>query len=387
MWENKRLGSYKVSIITVSYNSADTIEQTIQSVVRQSYKEMEYIMIDGASTDGTQEIIGKYAGCLGYYVSEKDDGLYDAMNKGIKRASGDIIGIINSDDWYEDGAVEHIVQYFEDHPDMDAVYGNMVIRNEYGEETLDIPQPLGNFGWMMPFGHSSVFVKKGIYEKFGVFDTQYKIASDHELLLRFYINKVRFGYLDRIVAYFRLGGLSTRKVREVIEEKYLISKIYAADFPNHREIADKIEEIYEWGLFEAEILLDSRFLPQQMNRYFHEDVKNIIIFGTGIWGERCRKALEGTGVKIMYLTDNNQAKWDTEYHGVKIINPDELKDMAAYVLIAVKEYGEEIRKQLGAMGNGMLKYVGIDELKKVFKEDKKRQSHEITDTEGSMLPI
>ena len=360
------MDSYKVSIVTVSYNSADTIEQTIQSVVRQSYKEMEYIMIDGASTDGTQQIIEKYAGYLGYYVSEKDDGLYDAMNKGIAHASGDIIGIINSDDWYEDGAVEHIVQYFKDNPDMDAVYGNMVIRNEYGEETLDIPQPLENFGWMMPFGHSSVFVKKEVYEKFGVFDTRYKIASDHELLVRFYINKVRFGYLNRIIAYFRLGGISTRKAREVMEEKYLISKTYAADFPNQREVVDKIEEIHEWGLFEAEILLDSGFLPRQMNRYFREDVKRIIIFGTGIWGERCRKALEGTGVKVMYFTDNNQAKWDTEYHGVKIINPDQLKDMTAHVLVAVKEYGEEIRKQLRSMGNGRLQYVGIDELKAVF---------------------
>lgn len=104
--------NYKVSIITVVYNGAKTIEQTIQSVLNQTYENIEYIVIDGASNDGTQALVEKYVDNISYYISEKDNGLYYAMNKGIRKATGDIIGIINSDDWYGENAIKDIVDHF-----------------------------------------------------------------------------------------------------------------------------------------------------------------------------------------------------------------------------------------------------------------------------------
>lgn len=125
--------SCKVSIITVVYNGAGTIEQTIKSVLGQTYKNIEYIIIDGASTDGTQQIVEKYVDKIAYYVSEKDEGLYYAMNKGIGKATGEIIGIINSDDWYDINAVKNIVGLFSK-KDAEVVYGNTIVVAEDGTE-------------------------------------------------------------------------------------------------------------------------------------------------------------------------------------------------------------------------------------------------------------
>ena len=130
------LNNVKVSIITVSFNSVKTIEQTIKSVINQTYKSIEYIIIDGASTDGTQQVIEKYKDRISFYVSEKDDGLYYAMNKGIEHASGDIVGIINSDDWYVEDAVENMVVCMLE-TDADLAYGKVVNINTDGrEETI-----------------------------------------------------------------------------------------------------------------------------------------------------------------------------------------------------------------------------------------------------------
>ena len=198
----------KVSIITVTYNGVKTIEQTIQSVLRQTYKNIEYILIDGLSTDGTQQIIEQYIDNIDYFVSEKDEGLYYAMNKGLKRATGDIIGIINCDDWLVEDAVASVVDYFERH-DVDLTYGNIVCVTEQGEEKLLIPDSLDKIWYRMVVPHPSVFIKKEIYERFGCFNTKYKLSSDYELMLRLYNKGIHFGYINEKITYFRMGGLST----------------------------------------------------------------------------------------------------------------------------------------------------------------------------------
>ena len=128
--------NYKVSIITVVYNGAKTIEQTIQSVLNQTYENIEYIVIDGASNDGTQALVEKYVDNISYYISEKDNGLYYAMNKGIRKATGDIIGIINSDDWYGENAIKDIVDHFREN-DVDLVYGQMITISENEKENIN----------------------------------------------------------------------------------------------------------------------------------------------------------------------------------------------------------------------------------------------------------
>lgn len=185
---NKNL---KVSIITVVYNGASTIEKTINSVIRQDYDNIEYIIVDGASTDGTIEIINKYIEHIDIFVSEPDCGIYDAMNKGIEAATGNIVGFINSDDWYINNVIRNIVECFE-RTDAEIVHGEVQIVERNGElgkitdwnhnyETI--------YEAMLP--HPAIFAKMSVFKKYGAFDIEYKIASDFDWLLRCYIAGVK----------------------------------------------------------------------------------------------------------------------------------------------------------------------------------------------------
>ncbi|MBD5449609.1 MAG: glycosyltransferase [Lachnospiraceae bacterium] len=355
--------NYKVSIITVVYNGAKTIEQTIQSVLQQSYKNIEYIIIDGLSTDGTQQIIEKYAQDLSYYVSEKDDGLYYAMNKGIERATGDIIGIINSDDWYDENAVKDIVECFREN-DVELVYGKVAKISEEHRVRITRKEPLDRMWYGMPLSHPAVFVKKDVYDRLGGFDVNYRVASDYELLLRFYAGKVKFGYVDKVIAYFREGGITTKRTKENRTDVYKISMSYVDKCPYKEYALSQIKERYDWRGFEIAIKDAKEMLGNLLCDYFHETIKSIIIFGTGIWGEECYKALADGEVEILYFADNDAAKWDTEFYGIKVIAPSKLQDMDSYVLIAVKESGEEIKQQL--VDNKKLKCVSIKELQTMY---------------------
>lgn len=208
----------KISIITVSYNSISTIRNTFDSVLNQTYSNIEYIIIDGKSTDGTVEIIKKYEpqfkGRM-IWISQPDRGLYDAMNKGIKMATGDIIGILNSDDFFSsDKIVENIAKSFAN-KNLDAVYGDIKFVNPsdttktvryYSSKIFKI--------WLFRFGfmpaHPSFYVKRSIYEKYGLYELDYKIAADYDLLIRYlYKYKIKTKYIPICLVTMRTGGAST----------------------------------------------------------------------------------------------------------------------------------------------------------------------------------
>lgn len=206
----------KVSIITPSFNSVHTIVDTINSVAQQTYPHIEYIVIDGGSTDGTTEILQAHTHLIHHWVSETDRGIYDAMNKGIQCATGDIIAILNSDDFYvHDEVIQRVVQQFK-RTRADSIYGDLqyvalhncakVIRHwasgqYYRRNFL--------YGWMPP--HPSFFVKRKIYDNFGLFDTRLNTSADYELMLRFlYKNKVSSHYLPELLVRMRAGGASNR---------------------------------------------------------------------------------------------------------------------------------------------------------------------------------
>ena len=212
----------RISIITVCYNNSQTIEATIKSVVSQDYKNIEYILVDGASTDNTLQIIDRYKEQLSTIVSEKDNGIYFAINKGIALAQGDIIAILHADDFYADKTViSQVVKAFE-MSQSDTVYGDLqyvnrnettrVIRNwKAGSYSPD------NFlkGWMPP--HPSFFARRDCYLKFGSFNTALKSSADYELMLRFlYKNKCSTAYIPEILVKMRAGGQSNRSLRNRI---------------------------------------------------------------------------------------------------------------------------------------------------------------------------
>lgn len=212
----------KISIITVTYNSAATLEETIQSVVKQSYSDIEYIIVDGKSNDDTLKIIEKYKNHISKIISEKDHGLYDALNKGIAMASGDIIGILHSDDFYiHENVISHYADTFLKQK-VDSVYADLFYVDKTNTTKIIRKWKSGNYssgsfvnGWMPP--HPTFFVKKEVYQKYGHFNLDFKSAADYELMLRFIQKqKITIAYLPEFTVKMRVGGKSNVTVQNRI---------------------------------------------------------------------------------------------------------------------------------------------------------------------------
>ncbi len=219
----------KVSIITVCFNSAATLENTILSIESQDYPNIEYIVVDGASMDGTLAIIEKHKTRINKFISEKDNGMYFAINKGISLATGDIIGLLHSDDFYvRNDVISRVVKRFEE-SGADAVYGDLqyVKRNDPKEIVRNwIAKPYESnmflFGWMPP--HPTFFVKKECIENYGNYNTSLHFAADYELMLRLvHKHGIKVSYLHELLVRMRIGGISntpfTNRIRVNLEER------------------------------------------------------------------------------------------------------------------------------------------------------------------------
>lgn len=225
----------RVSIITICYNREATIGKAIESVLQQDYPHIEYIVIDGNSSDGTTAIIQSYEDKISTFVSEPDKGMYDALNKGLRLATGDIIGLMHSDDeFYDATVVSQIVAGFKNNVATDGVYGDGIYVSNDAEEKM-IRNRIGgdyNFkrlkkGWL-PL-HPTVYLKKSVIEKYGYYNLNFKIASDTEFLLRYlFKNKIKMTYLSTYMVKMRMGGLSTsyKRAFEVLIEDYRIYKYH-----------------------------------------------------------------------------------------------------------------------------------------------------------------
>lgn len=208
----------RISVITATYNSGRTIGDTLESVLRQTYSDVELIVVDGASRDDTMDVVRRYEPHFGgrlHWTSEPDRGIYDAMNKGIARATGDVIGILNSDDFYtSDTVLERVAEAMQG-DDVDAVYGDI----HYVRDG-DLPRCVRYYSsrpfrrWMMRLGfmpaHPSFYCRREVYERCGTFDTTYRVAADFENLLRLiYVNRIKTRYLPMDFVTMRTGGAST----------------------------------------------------------------------------------------------------------------------------------------------------------------------------------
>lgn len=218
MRKNIKETTMKISIITATYNSAATIKDTLKSVLAQTYNDIEYIVVDGLSKDNTLDIIKEYEPKFNgrmRWISEKDKGLYDAMNKGIAMATGDIVGILNSDDFYTSADIlETIANNMQDNT-TDAVYGDIhfVTDEDLGKcvryySSRIFSRGLMRYGFMP--AHPSFYCKRDVYTRYGAFNTKYKIGADFESLLRYiYVNRISTKYIERDFVTMRVGGAST----------------------------------------------------------------------------------------------------------------------------------------------------------------------------------
>jgi glycosyltransferase len=221
----------KVSIITICYNRKETIANAVESVLSQDYPDIEYIVIDGNSTDGTKQILQSYEGKINKFLSEPDKGMYDAINKGLKMATGEVIGLMHSDDeFYDHKVVSKIVELFQKSPSYDGIYGDGVYVTNDTQEKIVRDRIGGEYnykklksGWL-PL-HPTVYLKKEVIEKLGYYNLDFKIASDTEFLLRYlFKSKINLAYLNTYMVKMRMGGLSTSRSRalEVLYEDYRI---------------------------------------------------------------------------------------------------------------------------------------------------------------------
>lgn len=350
----------KVSIITVCFNSEKTIEQTIRSVIGQSYgiNNIEYIIIDGKSTDRTVEIVSKYRDKVSYFVSEPDKGIYDAMNKGIAVATGEIIGILNSDDWYEPDAIDNIVNCFEG-SDADIVHGKVRCVAEDGilsEEKK--PEALSQVWFFMPLWHPATFVKKEVYEKLGMFEVDYKIAADYEFILRCYVNDIKFVYLNKQLTNFRSTGISATKHIQSAEEANKVTMKYIEKAPDRPKVLCENDYRLKAAIFREKCESNPEMLISVLTQIRK---KKVVVWGTGIWGRTVVKALLKAGICVGYLVDSEKERQGKKMLGVEIKSPDVLVTDDVFLLIAIRKMNVDIKNQLIEWGVERDKYLFLEE--------------------------
>jgi glycosyltransferase len=252
----------KISIITAVYNNKEHIESCINSVKSQTYKNIEYIIIDGGSTDGTINNLELKTLAIGkrskneienfIFISEPDNGMYEAINKGIKFATGDIIGLLHSDDlFYDEHVIEKIAGVFKEE-EVDSVYSDLVYVYKDNPDKVLRYWKAGEFnygllknGWMPP--HPTFFVKKKIYDEFGGFDSSYKIAADYDLIMRFLAkHKISTAYLPEVTIKMRAGGKSNKSLNNIFRkssEDYKALKQNDFPFPLYTLVCKNIRKL------------------------------------------------------------------------------------------------------------------------------------------------
>ena len=352
-----------VSIITVCLNSEKTIEQTIKSVLGQTYKNIEYIIVDGQSSDGTLNIVNKYKSQIAKIVSEPDEGLYYAMNKGISMATGDIVGIINSDDWYEPYTVEEVVTCFHE-TNAAIVYGDLL---EVGVEQnqLMVLKNIEDLREDLKVPHPTFFVKKEVYDIYGQFDVQYKIAADLDFVLRILNKGIKFERVKKVLANFRMGGLSSRNDELCNKEIVQIGKKYCEEMDDQERLyyLKQIDNVYKGYYFNKLIENNpQKICDKVLTMLQYHNAENIVIFGSGKWGKSVGKVLLDNQVQLSYYVDNDQSKWGKTIDSVAVMSPQILENFNGVVLILINKYSSECLKQIEEMNNSKIECVDWKQL-------------------------
>lgn len=246
----------KISLITVCYNSSKTIEKTIQSVLAQTYKNLEYIVVDGASNDSTLEIIDTYRNQIAKVVSEKDHGMYDALNKGIALASGEVVGILNADDRFaSNDIIETVATHFTQNPATDCIIADIAFVDEKDKITRYYSSGTfkpSKFAWGFMPAHPTFYCKTTHFKTYGNYRLDFDIAADYELLIRFLkVNRLKFDYLRLLMVKMNLGGKSTNglkstlKINAEIRKACRLNGIYTNYFMLYSKYFTKVFEYFK----------------------------------------------------------------------------------------------------------------------------------------------
>lgn len=261
----------KISIITITFNSEKTVEETIRSIITQGYPNVEYLIIDGESKDSTLEIVNKYKDNIAVISSEPDKGISDAFNKGIAKATGEIIGIINSDDILLPGALQAVADAYD--PRVDVYSGNVLIWNDIDDKTC-ISKPELDFGKLkLQYGiaHPSRFIRKDAYERFGVYDIRFRYCMDVNLLCRFHQKGAKFIHIDKELAKFRMGATTSDPIYKKKEDYRLFVECYGGSRWDFRKLW--VHAILKYNMIKlSELIFGKNFRYTLQNNRFCKTV-------------------------------------------------------------------------------------------------------------------
>lgn len=338
----------KITIITVCFNSAKTIERTIKSVVAQNYEDLEYIIIDGGSRDGTLDIIEKYQDKIAICISEPDNGIYDAMNKGLSRIKGDIFAFLNSDDYYADGTLQKVNKYFET-SNADLVSGNIYLcANETIKKAVFDKQNREKMFFETIYPHPALFAKKELYIKHGGFDVSYRIAADTDWVMKVCLGGANVLCVEDYFTYFSEDGISFRKRYAALEEQYQVAHKYAR-LEEYMHLRKEIDDFYFIKLKQTEKWERLRNALAKKT----EDVKKLFdyskgyyIWGIGDRGMECMETFEKLGLHITGFIDSY--KNITKVNAYPVIRPEDI-EIENFICITPKGYEEEIICRLKEM--------------------------------------
>lgn len=344
-----------LSVITVVLNCVQTIEKTIKSVVNQEVEGVEYIVIDGGSTDGTLDIIRKYSDRIAYWVSEPDQGIYDAMNKGIMRATGEWVSFINANDWYEQDVFKRFVSYMKE-SSSELLYGKVkkIYHNKKDgyigiyKETNPEEIHAENL-----YCHQGLFIKRTMFDLIGLYDCKYKILADYDWILKAHNAGITPKFIDIDVANFTMGGISCsdgskKECRDIIVKNY-----------TRHEITKEIERKIGKQAFDYFHVFDNTIFNG-----FADLAKHFYIWGTGVYGKKCNDVLQTLKYDVLGFIDS---KYSNEvYLDRKVFKPTELlndekffEDKNALICVATEKYEDEIISILSKFGVSKDRYISI----------------------------
>ncbi len=339
------MGAYKISVITVTYNCAGTIGRTIDSVLSQRNADYEYIIIDGASTDGTKEIVDKYADKLDYFISEPDRGIYDAMNKGISHTKGDMIIFLNGDDYfYNENVLYEASQFFSD--DKTVVIGRVA----YGKKK-SIQIDMSNISspyYDIFYPHQATFIPKKLLDDLGMYSTDYKVSADFEWICRAIYNGISLKWIDVMISEFSLGGISS--TLQCLIDEYNISNKYMT-LTDDKCIDDMRSKAIDKAktYFFRYVLKDLKYLDKAKGKLLEIGISEgdiIQIWGAGFWADLFVEFFNNCKVSVDYIFDSKPAIQDVL--GVKVGVFD--GSIAQKIVISTEFYDDQISDELSSQG-------------------------------------
>lgn len=341
----------KISVITVVLNGEKTIERTIQSVIDQKYLsdvEIEYILVDGKSADATLDIIDHYKEWIDVFVSDKDDGIYDAMNKGLLRASGDVIAFLNSGDRYIENTCKIVDRCFVEN-DMEVLIGRASVVD--GEVVTRIRNNhMSDIAYSMPCCHQAVFAKRTIFEEIGGFDTRYKIGADYDWIQRVYHAGKKVQEVDDILVDYDANGISSSNLLLSLEESRQIALKYVELYEDGEQIKSRIENNYvlrkkklEEMRYFQNLLIKNKDLVWEML----QGNTSCYIWGAAEMGRWCSTLLKQVGIVTKAFLDSG--KYGTLFMGCDVLKPDDVSKSET-IFIASSKYKDEIYMQAIELG-------------------------------------